>query len=182
MCWVKHWLSGVTLRDFVALDKEWVWSIDPDLLRGLRQSSQQGWVICIIVKVCLPSAPGPCRKKICPDPVLSADCRGDPLKCSRLILGESCNMLCSKLGQSLSVVLPLFQDQAIPKHLPPVLLNLWHASPLLNPLPSVRKKLVNQVETIVLNLCICGIFHICMALKMISEVITGMQECSHEGW
>jgi hypothetical protein len=41
----------------------------------------------------------------------------------------------------------------------------------MKPLPSLRKKLVNQLQPIVLTLCICGLCNI-MMLKMVSEVIT----------
>jgi hypothetical protein len=41
----------------------------------------------------------------------------------------------------------------------------------MKPLPSLRKKLVNQVQPIVLMLCICGVSNI-MMLKTVSEVIT----------
>ena len=48
---------------------------------------------------------------------------------------------------------------------------LRHAIPIMKPLPSIRKKSVNQVEAIVLNLFISWILH-ALLLKLMFEVIT----------
>ena len=126
-----------------------------------------------VVNICLPCASRPMQEEDLPRPI--ADCRGDPLKCSRLILVESCNVLSSFLSQSRSVVLPLLHNEPIPKHLLPVALNMRHAGPVLKPLSSLRKELVNQEEAIVLNLCICGLCNPCMMLKAILEIITDVR-------
>ena len=86
-----------------------------------------------VVEVSLPSASWPMQEEDLPRSC--GDCRGDLLKGSRLILGESSNVLCSKLSQVSSVVLLLLQDQAIPKHIFSVPLNLGHAGPVLKPFP-----------------------------------------------
>jgi hypothetical protein len=70
-----------------------------------------------------------------------------------LIRIETGNLLFSKMGLLLWIVVPLFCNKGIEilKKGAPIARDLWHAVPILKPLSSFNEKLVNKVEAIVLN-------------------------------
>ena len=104
------------------------------------------------------------------------------MKGSKLVRIEAGDALCSKLSLLLCVVVKLLCNKTVAQQPSPVLYNLRHGGPILKPLASLRKELVNQVEAIILNLCFRGICNNSLALKTMSKVITdidpkGVPQC-----
>src|SRR6267154_4993324 len=103
--------------------------------------------------------------------------RDNPIKGRVLIRIKIGNTLCCKGSLLLLVILSLLCNKGIwiMKNVPPVSHYLWHAVPILKPPSRLVKKLINKIETIVLDLLLCWL-HISilkdMVLKLVFEVIT----------
>jgi hypothetical protein len=73
----------------------------------------------------------------------------------------------------LLVILQLLPKKGVPSPGCPVSCNLWHAVPILKPLPRVSKELINEIKTIILDFFLRWMIpqDTCMmALQIITDV------------
>jgi len=82
------------------------------------------------------------------------DSRSDLVKGRVLIRIEIGNVLFSKVSLLLWVIVPLLCNKGVEilKDGAPISCDLWQRVPMLKPLPRLRKKLVNEIKTIILYL------------------------------
>jgi hypothetical protein len=77
--------------------------------------------------------------------------RSDLVKGRVLIRIEIGNVLFSKVSLLLWVIVPLLCNKGVEilKNGAPISCDLWQAVPIMKPLPRLRKKLVNEIKTII---------------------------------
>jgi hypothetical protein len=84
-------------------------------------------------------------------PCLVCDRRTDLLKGSLLSKIKPANVLLCKSSLLPQVILQLLPEKWVPSPGCPVPCDLWHAVPILKPLPRVSKELINEIKTIILD-------------------------------
>src|SRR5258708_12259406 len=80
----------------------------------------------------------------------------------------------SKVSMVKQIIVPLLQNKGVQilKSSTPIPYHLWHGVPILKPLPRLRKKLVNKIEAIVMDLLLCWLWVPVMKNGVVLQVIT----------